>query len=151
MINKKGFTLLEFILVIGIIAISAGVTLTISPNVNNKTQFNKTISAVTANVRAQRAISLSGYQGGFAGVHFDSDQYVIFPGSFYFPGVWGEIIYPLSGDFEFINIDLNGGSDIIFEPPNGNNMHPGTLQLRSDSLNITKTITIDSLGFISAQ
>ena len=149
--NKKGFTLLEFIIVVAIVAIAAGVALTVSPNASSTSQFDKTVKSIVSVLREQRSFAISGYQGGFVGVNFEEDKYVTYSGNFYWPGMFGSIDYALTGDFQFINIDFNSGSNVTFGPPNGEVFNSGSLQLTSPSLNKTTTIIVDSSGFVTYQ
>ncbi len=153
-INKnKGFTLIEILIVIVIIGIiSSIVILNLSKFRNEQLLKNTTLDVVSLLSKA-RQNTLSSVNSINYGVHFDSNQAVLFTGTGYTsnsttnePIVFNSrVIIPMP-----YGLDIGGGSDVIFERLNGETIG-GTIkiQLTSDSTK-QKIITVGKIGNASS-
>lgn len=148
--SGAGFTLVELILVMGIMAILLGfVTISLS-NVQQRTTLHSLVQTVLADVRQQQIKAMVGdIQGGGAsdayGVHIDADKYVLFRGSTYSPGEPSNFTVNLESNMEFVSL----GADIIFTRISGAIAAATSFTLRDTTNNNTKTIQLNRYGVVT--
>lgn len=148
---KKGFTLLEVLIVIAIIVIFAVVSfsqLSKTKNYQILKSSGEDISSVLNKTRSQTLASLNSLQYG---VHFETNRIVIFSGTVYNSGNSSNEIVNISSPAYISSISLTGGAvDLYFNRLTGTASKTGiiTISLSSDN-SLTKTITISSVGSIT--
>ncbi|MFA6386717.1 MAG: prepilin-type N-terminal cleavage/methylation domain-containing protein [Candidatus Paceibacterota bacterium] len=153
-INKnKGFTLIEILAVIAILGIiSSIIILSLSQFRNEQLLKNTTLDVVSLLSKA-RQNTLSSVNSTNYGIHFDSNQVVLFTGSVYSsnnstnePIVFSsKVNIPIPS-----GLNIGGGNDVIFERLTGETIG-GTIkiQLTSDSTK-QKIITVGKIGNASS-
>ncbi len=148
---KKGFTMLEIVVVVAIVMILASVIITsFSKFRNNKvldTGVENTLS-VLAKARGNTLSSKNAYQYG---VHFEASQAVLFRGATYNSSDTNNEVAPLDNALEISSVSLTGGgSDVLFDRLTGKTSMDGTVivRVKSDTAK-TKTVTINGTGIAS--
>jgi len=147
-VHKKGLTIIELLVVIGIIVILAAIIVSPFSTFRASKILDAGVEDVISLLNQARLNTLSS-KGGFQyGVHFESSRIVSFRGAtFIEPDVNNKEI-TLDGALEISEITLNGGgSDIVFDRLTGKTNQYGTTTLRiknTPSKNIA--ITIEATG-----
>lgn len=148
---KKGFTIVEMILVIVIIILMSGaVFLSIREYVRGQA-LSGAATAIAAVLSDARTRTLSGKDGVQYGVHFEADKIVLFSGTSYSEGAAGNEVTVLDSQVVISDIALSGGGDdIIFEKLTGDVDAHGTItvELKTDSSR-QSVITVQGIGLIS--
>ena len=108
MFRKKGFVLIELLVVVFILALLAGLVVANFRFFQMKTNLDETALQLINVLRlAQNKAVVSEGEASY-GVHLESGNYTLFSGSSYQPGSQSNQQYDLSGDSEIFNISLNG-------------------------------------------
>lgn len=147
---RKGFSLIEIIIVIAIFAALFVITLTAFSRFNNNQALNRSVSEVTSILNEARALTLASKNNAVYGVHFLSDRVTLFTGQIFSPSDPDNEVNVISSKVSISNIALSGGGDdIIFQRLTGKTNQNGTitLSLISDSSK-SKTITVEVSGII---
>lgn len=148
--NEKGFTLVELILVIAIIAILAGATVPVLGNFTQRTQIDSTAREVVSALRFAQQKSMANENDSEFGVYFDdaNNEFIVFRGSSYgsFPAEDRVFTYPDS-------ITISQGfasSEVNFEKLTGETADIGSITI-SNNVDGLFTVTTSSLGKIELQ
>lgn len=83
--EKKGFTILELLLSVAMIAILAGISIPLYSMYGSRSSADSVRNGVVNSLRTARAFSIAGKDDSPWGVHFESGNIVIFKG-FSYPG-----------------------------------------------------------------
>jgi prepilin-type N-terminal cleavage/methylation domain-containing protein len=78
--EKKGFTILEMLLSVAMIAILAGVSIPLYSIYGSRTSSEGVKNGITNSLRTARAFSVAGKDDSAWGVHFESGNIIIFKG-----------------------------------------------------------------------
>lgn len=156
MTNKKnkirGFTLLEVIIVVIIIAIALGFSVIYYQTSQGRADVNSQASIFISYLRLARSNAQSGLNGAANSVRLQSSSYTFFEGEIFNESDENNETTDLPAAITIQNINLNGGgTDIIFEKSTGETDTYGTLDFVSSNANKTITITISSIGTINYQ
>jgi len=81
--SSAGFTIIELLIVVGIITIIAGVSSVVYGNLQISAQLNETSAQIAQNLRIAYGQSASGFNDDAHGVKFESSEYIIFQGASY--------------------------------------------------------------------
>ena len=147
---KKGFSLIEIVIVIAIFVVLFALTLTAFSRFNSNQALNRSVSEVTSVLNEARALTLASFDNTVYGVHLLSDSTTLFKGQTFSPSDPDNKITTISSKVSISNIVLSGGgNDIIFQRLTGKTDQDGTmtLSLVSDSSK-SKTITVEVSGII---
>lgn len=146
-ISTAGFTLLESLVVIGILALIGVAGLASFVSSRNTRDLSSAGQNVLSILKVAQSKALAGEVNSEWGVHLEQAQFVLFRGPTYAGAPYTEV-FPLPGNIEIVNIALfGGGSDVIFKKIDGRTAESGTLTLRvRNAVNIAFPITIDSSG-----
>lgn len=153
-INKnKGFTLIEILIVIAILGIISSIVLLNLSQFRNEQLLKNTTLDVVSLLSKARQDTLSSVNSTNYGVHFDSNQAVLFTGSVYSSNnVTNEpVVFSSKVNISIPSgLNIGGGSDVIFERLTGETIG-GTikLQLTSDATR-QKIITVGKTGSVSS-
>lgn len=148
--NKKGFTLLEVILVILLIGSSMGLSAIYSQTSQVRADLNTQANLFTSHARLAHTSALSGLNNSDHGIHLETNSYTVFAGSSYNGSDPANYIVTLPPTVTITNISLNGsGTDLIFTQPYGETTTYGTLDFVSSKISKTINLTITKLGTIN--
>lgn len=148
--TKKGFTIIELMLVIVLIGISVGLSISYYRTSQIRADINSQAANIVHYLRLAQSGAVSGLGDSDYGVHFENSSYTTFKGSSYNPNSSSNFEIEIPATMTLNNIILNGaGSDVIFTRPNGETNSFGTLELSSAEINKSFTITITSAGTIN--
>lgn len=147
---KKGFSLIEVIIVIAIFTVLFTITSTAFSRFNNNQALNRSVSEATSILDEARALTLASKNNTVYGVHFQSDKVILFTGQIFSDLDPDNKINIISSRVFISNIALlGGGNEIIFQRLTGKTEQNGTitLSLISDSSK-SKIITVQVSGII---
>lgn len=146
---QTGITLIEILISIAIISVVVILFTSGFNSFRESAQLNEAHSAILSILRDARSRTLSGEKNTQYGVHFETNQIVLFSGSSYSSGSSLNEIYALPSLARVSSINLGGSTDIIFARLTGSASANGTVIIESVSNPLkTKTITILSSGNI---
>jgi prepilin-type N-terminal cleavage/methylation domain-containing protein len=147
---KKGFSILEIMLVIAIIAILLAIVLPSLTKSRNTQALSASTEAVISVLNQARSKTLSSEKDTAYGVKIDSASVTLFVGTTYNAGTQTNIVTNLQNNITIPsgNVSLaGGGSEVVFNRLTGATDDFGTVivQVSNDS-NSKKTITIEKTG-----
>ncbi len=149
--NISGYTIIELLIVIGMISIIASiVALNFSSNRNQKS-LSIALDETTSLINEARTDTLEGSSGSVYGVHFETSRAVLFKGSSFIDGTSGNKIISFDPSVSMSSIVLaGGGSNIFFKKLTGDTDQYGTLVIQQADGSMSKTITIAQTGLVSS-
>lgn len=146
---KKGFTALETVLVVTIIALLFGLAANYYTNSQIRADLNVQAANIASHLRLAQSKASSGLNDSKHGIHFENSAYTIFQGDSYSALESTNFEVTLPETITVSNIALSGGgSDVLFLQ-NGETENSGTIALTSENIGKTITIQIDSSGLIN--
>lgn len=153
MINlyKKGISVFEALIVIAIVGILATVVMPEFSNMRKSQVIKNTSSEVLSSINKARSQTLASIDSSSYGVHFESDQIVVFKGTVFSDGDVNNKVFEITSPASISSINLTGNvSDIYFNRLSGSPSVTGTI-IVSDSPNhdFIKTITVSPSGMAS--
>ncbi|MBA3550755.1 prepilin-type N-terminal cleavage/methylation domain-containing protein [Patescibacteria group bacterium] len=149
---KKGFTLIEILIVISIIGIISTILMTSFSLFNKSEALDKDTDAVVESLEGARSLTLSSQNASQYGVHFGTSKITIFTGTSYTESASTNRDVVLSPTDTILTISLTGGgSDVVFKRLTGETTQNGTVIISSPSTSKTRTVTIYKTGVIESQ
>lgn len=153
MVSPRGVSLVEVLIVIGILAIIAALTFEtyISVNANKALDFDA--QRIIAELSQARSLTLGSKNGTEWGIHVASTSVTLFEGDAYIEGASGNMVSSLNPVVRISNISLyGGGADIVFKRLTGNTNVTGTILLSNvASSSVSRVITIYGSGVADVQ
>lgn len=145
--SKKGFTLIEFLIVVTILVVVAGVILWSLNSFRSRQAVKNTKSEIISALALARSRSLNGLDDKTHGVNFSSAQLTIFSGATFAAGAPGN----QTVDLPLVSLSLNlaGGDSVVFNRLTGSTVNAGKIVITSLSGQNTATITILSTGLVA--
>jgi prepilin-type N-terminal cleavage/methylation domain-containing protein len=126
--NKKGFTLLEILLVLALMSLLITVLYTSFSKINGNQALDKDAKQVAALIEDARSRTLFSKNDTQYGVHFETTQVTLFSGATYSSTSPSNELVKLNNLVNIYNINLTGGgSDMIFDRLTGNTSQPGVI------------------------
>ena len=153
--NTPGFSIIEMIIVIAILAVLATVVVTNFPSfLSNSSLNNNTQQFVSVLKLAQnRALASENYSqfGIYINTGVSPHQYISFKGASYTSrDTSADKVYVLDSTVEFYGINLGGGSEIVFDKLTGASEETGDISIRiKNDTSKSKTVYITSSGTVS--
>lgn len=145
---KKGFTLIEIVLVMGIVGILIAITAFSFSEFRKSRALIQSGDIVVSALTEARSRTLASVDGSRYGVHVLSDRAVLFAGDNYSAGNTSNELYYFEAPATLASITLaSGGSTILFDRLTGNTSNHGTITLQMNTT--TRTITLLSSGIIN--
>ncbi|PJE74492.1 MAG: hypothetical protein COV01_00440 [Candidatus Taylorbacteria bacterium CG10_big_fil_rev_8_21_14_0_10_41_48] len=143
-----GFTLVETLVVVGIISIISAISLTSLASLSRNEALSANASALAARLRDARARTLASVGGMQYGVYIATTSITFFTGSSYDPSTSTNDVFALS---RYVNASSSIQS-VVFERVTGNSSASGTIEmfLLSDSAK-KKTLTVQTSGLVNVQ
>lgn len=157
MVNKKGFTIIELTVVMGVLAVLISYTVVNLTSIQRRTYLITTVNTVVSDIKQQQLKAMAGDTEGRSthdhyGIYFEQDKYVLFHGTAY------SVSESTNADINFENnVELSSisfpQSQIVFNGVdgevagfvNGSN----TLTLQNSLTSEQSTITINRYGVIT--
>lgn len=140
---KKGFTILEMLLVLTIVAFLAGVSAPIYMSFQARNELNVATTILVQSLRRAQTLSRAMENDETWGVYLDGSDLTIFNGASYSARntEYDEIfsVGPL--------IYFSGNSEIVFDLSTGETSDTGDIIINSNN-NETRTITINAKGMV---
>ena len=147
--NKKGFSLIEVLLVIVIMATLLGIASTYYSNSQVRADISSQAANIVHYLRLAQSGAASGLNDSDRGVHFDETGYTLFEGSIYDEDDLKNVRKELPETMTISDINLNGGDDVVFSKSNGETDNYGTITLSSAAIGRDIPIAINSIGTIN--
>jgi prepilin-type N-terminal cleavage/methylation domain-containing protein len=154
---EQGFTLIEMLVVLGVISILAFVATLNLFAIQNNSDLNTSLNTVVADIKQQQLKAMVGdtesrSSGDSYGIHFNNTQYVLFHGTTFSSGDSSNFPVNLDGALVFTAVTLPG-SNVIFNQINGemNGFADGsnTVSIKNTNTNLQKTIQFNRYGVIT--
>ncbi len=153
--KKKGFTIIELILVITVLVIVVSAVFTLQGGILADTYLDTNSEQIVQNLRLAQMRSIARVNDSQWGVYFDEDaggtgdKFVLFKGTSYATRDSNyDIVTELPDIISLSSISLNGsGADMVFAKLSGDSSTYGSI-LISDNLGNSNTISINSKGSI---
>ena len=123
LMSKKGFTLIELMIVMAIVSILIGIVTINLLQLRNTTSVTSNIDALVSDLRSQQIKAMIGATEGRTstdsyGIYFLSDQYVLFHGTIYNPADTSNFVVNLPEDLEIQATTLPNNT-IVFSQLSG--------------------------------
>jgi len=153
--DNKGFTLIEIVIVITILAIISTIVISNFFLWTKKTDVNNTIQEFANILRLAQNRTLSSEGDSQYGVYINTVdspyKYILFKGTSYDTRDSSfDQVSILVKTVEFFNISLGGGNEIVFSKLSGASVQSGSVSIRSKSdTSQIKTVYIENSGTIN--
>lgn len=141
--KSRGFTFIEFLLVLGIFTLLITVSLPLAVDFYNNQQLNLQEQGIVQALRVAQLKAMSREFDSSFGLYINSTQYVLFKGDSY-----------LSRDTSFdevydfpTNLQVSGLSEVVFNKLTGTTSNTGITTLTLG--NKTETININEMGRVN--
>jgi prepilin-type N-terminal cleavage/methylation domain-containing protein len=146
--TNRGVTIIEILLVVVLGGLLAGFVALSLDKVNTAEALDKSADTVASVLNEARSMTLSSVGDARYGVHFDTDQVVLFRGTSFDPNASTNVPTALNTRVAIQNISLNGGgAEVIFDKLTGKTSYNGSVQVALKSATTTyKTIIISATG-----
>ena len=149
---SRGFTLVEILIVIAIIATLSGLSFSAFHNLNASRALEREAGRVVAELQKARSLTISSKNNAQFGVHVQSSQVTLFQGTTFIAGSSTNSVTSINPLVTISSISLQGGvSDVIFQRITGKTSGSGTLVVSRIGTSAIKTITIYATGLIDVQ
>jgi len=146
---KKGFTIIEVLIVLAIMAILGTFVAVSYSRFNSMQALDKTSALVSSVLNQARTLTLSSKDNTQYGVHLASGEITLFAGDTYSPSAGSNSVFTLNPQVSLIADISGGGSEVVFERLTGKTDQDGTITLSLVSgASSAKTITIFETGII---
>ena len=149
--NQKGLTLMEILIVLAVLGIIIATVMFQFSKTRANQVFQNGIADVLSALDKARGDTLSSLNSSTYGVHFQSNQVVIFKGTVYNSGASDNQVITIVTPANITNVTFGGVSgnsgDIYFNRLSGSPSTTGTITLVADDY--SKTITISATGVAS--
>ncbi len=144
---KGGFTLLEVLIVLGILGLVGGIAITSFFGSRNIRELATSGENVLSVLRLAQAKALGSEDGSQWGVWLGQSRVILFRGPS-FAGSTSTQIFDLPSNLEIVNINLaGGGQEVLFKRLDGGTDNPGTFDARVRSAtNFIFPIVVDGSG-----
>jgi len=148
---KKGFSLIEFTIVLGILGILVVFVLIVMNSFQRERVLSASAEEIINSLRLAQSKTLASEQASSYGVYFENDKYSLFKGNFFDPASADNEIHRLHSSLIISEINLTDStSSVAFERLTGYALADGTIKIEMVSdASKNKIIYIDSSGMAS--
>lgn len=145
----SGFTVVEVITAVFIISLLVASGISVFGKMLRERSLTKDIAEAVALLEEARSLTLSSKESMSYGVHFASRSMVRFQGNSYATSSPSNVTVALTPRVAITDVQLQGGSDIVFERLTGNAVRFGSITFSLlDDASRTKTITVLQTGIV---
>jgi prepilin-type N-terminal cleavage/methylation domain-containing protein len=145
--NKKGFSLMEILIVLAIMAILGTLTFMSLSKASPEKMLQKESAIILSQINEARLKTLSGTKNTEYGIHFASSSITVFEGKV-FPSATSTV-YTLSNPISISQISLTGNvTHFYFKKLTGEPTATGTITIRNNNGSTTKVLNITESGII---
>ena len=145
---KKGFTILETFIVLSITTLLIVIVLPSFQAMRNNQVLKATASEVVSALNEARSQSLSSVDSSEYGIHFESDEIIIFKGTTFSSLDPDNENISITSPASISSINLTGGAvDVYFDRLSGAPNKTGTITISVSPF--SKIITISATGAVS--
>ncbi len=151
--SRRGFSLIELIIVISIATILTSISITTFFSVSEQQSLEKDVNYAIALVEKARLQTVNAKNNSQFGVRFASSSITVFQGSTYTAGSPTNTIFTFSPKVEISSILLSGGTQsTVFELITGKSNATGTVSFRlKTKQNASSTIVVYKTGLVEIQ
>ncbi len=151
--SKKGFSLLELIIVISISMILGVISISTFYSVSEQQSLEKDVNYAIALVEKARLQTVNAKSNSQFGVRFASSSVTLFQGSSYVAGSSTNTMFNFSPKVEISAINLSGGTqNLVFELITGKANATGTVTFRlKTNQNASTTVIMYKTGLVEIQ
>lgn len=151
--SKKGFSLVELIIVISIAMILTAISISTFFSVSDQQSLEKDVNYSISLVEKARLQTVNSKDNSQFGVRFSSSSVILFQGLTYVAGSSTNTVFTFSPKVEISSINLSGGvQNIIFEKITGKSSATGTVNFRLKSnQNSSTTVVVYKTGLVETQ
>jgi prepilin-type N-terminal cleavage/methylation domain-containing protein len=147
--TQRGFTLMEVSVVIGVVAILLGLATINLVRSQQGVSLTSAEEVLVADLRQQQLKSMIGDTEGRSapdpyGIHFDSNNYVLFHGLTYTPSDTSNFVINLDNNMQFNTPNF----DVIFSRISGETLAT-IIELQDNTNSKSKKIYLNSLGVVT--
>jgi len=148
---KKGFSLIEILVVIGILSILVGFVLVIMNSFQKERVLDATAEEIINSLRLAQSKTLASEGASPYGIYFENDRFTLFKGAFFDSASPDNLVHQLPTTLLISQINLTDGtSSVAFERLTGYAEAEGTIKIEMASdASQNKIIYIDSSGTVS--
>jgi len=156
-LNHSGLTAMEVLFTMIILSIIVAISFGGYQTYTRHSNLSSNVYELVGMLERAHNLSVVSFNGKQYGVHFETGQYVLFPGPAYQTGAQGNEVRTLTG-FRFANASVfdNGAGgftqNVLFQALHGQTVNVGTIRIESvaDS-SVTNLITVNEVGVITIQ
>jgi len=143
--KSNGFTFIEVMIVIGVVALMAGLSIPIYQSFLVSSVLEDTTREVVQTLRSAQSKAMASEQLSDFGVHLEANKFVLFRGNIYNPAdpENEEVILPT-----ILTMIPSFGSEVVYTSISGETLDIGSISINTSQGN-TRTITINSLGVVN--
>ncbi len=147
---RGGFTIVELLIVIGILVIICGIVVSAFTKFNRVESVNKDTETVLETLRLARNQTLAAKNDTQYGVRFASSSVILFSGASYVPGAASNQTYFLHAGDTVLSLQFVGAtSSILFQRLTGAAASYGTATISSKTTSSSDSVIISSTGRIA--
>lgn len=150
LLRKAGFTIIELLLVLGILAILVAVAAPYVVSTIGRNELSAATWEVVGTLRQAQTQARTSYGNTAWGVHVEPTQIVLFEGITYNAADPDNIVTLVTGSVSITGITLNGGgADIRFTKNKGETTDYGTITLTDASSGETAAVVVSATGVVT--
>ncbi|HPN15146.1 MAG TPA: prepilin-type N-terminal cleavage/methylation domain-containing protein [bacterium] len=144
MLMKPGFTLVEMLMVMGIMLLLVGLTAAISGRSIRSSEFDRVRDTIRGELFAAQADTMAGTRDSAWGVAFFPNSITRYKGDSF---ITRDPVFDLVTDFQN-QVIISGTVDVAFTRPFGQVSAPAQITIADNELNISSVITVNQSGAI---
>ncbi len=151
-IYKKGFTVVELLVILGVLILLVSIFLSTFVQFRKHQSLLMDTDTIVGVLRQARNQTLSSQNSVNYGVHITAPTVTLFVGPSYSAGAGNNQVFSLSSTDTIVNVALTGGgSDVIFNRLSGETAQNGSITVSSPGIPENKTVTIYKTGLVDSQ